>query len=63
MSWSDDENYYMEREWRTIGKVDFEPAEIAKVVLPESFAERFRRQVSSIEGFECLQHKLHCPDV
>ena len=53
----------MEREWRTIGKVDLELAEIAKVVLPESFAETFRRQVSSIGGFESLQHKPHFPDV
>ncbi len=39
----DSKNFYMEREWRTIGKVDFMPADIQKVVLPESYADRFEK--------------------
>ena len=33
----DKDNYYMEREWRTIGKIDFCPRKIAKVILPQEF--------------------------
>ncbi len=36
----DERNYYMEREWRRLGNVLFEPKHVASVVLPESFIQR-----------------------
>ena len=42
----DPENYYMEREWRTIGQVKFKLNDIKKVILPKAYEGRFRRFIS-----------------
>jgi len=44
----DRENYYMEREWRTIGKVAFGLTDIAKIVLSTEFIQEFRRQFGKL---------------
>ena len=41
----DPENYYMEREWRINGNLGFAVTDIARVILPEEYATRFRADV------------------
>jgi len=41
LSEEDKDNFYMEREWRTIGEVIFCPKDIAKVILPQAYKCRF----------------------
>ncbi len=50
----DPNNYYMEREWRTIGHVPFEPENIAKILLPESFEQQFLDEFQDDASFKCL---------
>lgn len=40
---ADKDNYYMEREWRVVGRVGFELANIERVILPRDYVERFRQ--------------------
>jgi hypothetical protein len=42
------ENYYMEREWRVAGKVSFQERELSRVLVPEGFVERARKDLPSI---------------
>ena len=44
------DNYYMEREWRVLGKVAFTPTDLCRVLVPEGFAERFRGEVPEFKG-------------
>lgn len=46
----DPRNYYLEREWRVIGNVDFQLSDVRRVILPEGYAERFRRDVPEYYG-------------
>ncbi len=46
----DPENFYMEREWRIIGNLNFSSADVRRVVLPESYARRLREDVPSYVG-------------
>ena len=38
----DPKNFYMEREWRVLRRVNFQRSDISRVLLPEPFAKRFR---------------------
>lgn len=38
----DPENFYMEREWRVLDRVEFRLDDVVRVLLPESFARVFR---------------------
>lgn len=54
-------NYYMEREWRTIGKVDFKPKNIAKVLLPdEKYKQQFQDKFEGDASFKslCREEKI-----
>lgn len=44
------ENYYLEREWRVVGNVDFQLSDVRRVILPEAYAVRFRRDVPEYCG-------------
>jgi len=44
------DNYYMEREWRTIGNVNFKLDDVRRVILPELFAQRLRSDLPSYYG-------------
>jgi hypothetical protein len=44
------ENYYMEREWRVMREVKFRHREIRRVILPEGYAVRFRRDFPKYDG-------------
>jgi hypothetical protein len=44
------ENFYMEREWRVFGTVPFTIDDIARVILPRSFAKQFHTEVPEYWG-------------
>lgn len=46
----DPENFYMEREWRVIGNLQFEMDDVYRVILPQAFAKRFRKDVPTYTG-------------
>jgi hypothetical protein len=46
----DEANFYMEREWRVIGIVPFTLEDVSRIILPSSFAKRFREDVSAYWG-------------
>ena len=46
----DKQNYYMEREWRVMREVKFRHREVRRVILPEAFAIRFRRDFPKYDG-------------
>jgi len=41
----DEGNFYMEREWRVMGTVAFRIEDVTRVILPQSFAKRFRQEL------------------
>lgn len=55
---SDPRNYYMEREWRVPNPVPFTAEDVASIVVPESYAERFSsvfpQYARSVDAFETL---------
>ncbi len=46
----DIDNFYMEREWRSLFNIYFEIKDIERIILPKSFAERFRNDVPDYFG-------------
>jgi hypothetical protein len=46
----DPDNFYMEREWRVPGNVSFSLGDVRRVIIPESFASRFRHDLPEYEG-------------
>lgn len=46
----DPENYYMEREWRMHGNLNFALENIHRIILPMSFAKRFREDIPDYFG-------------
>ncbi len=46
----DEGNYYMEREWRIAGNVQFDLDDVRRVFLPESWSKRFRADLPSYTG-------------
>jgi hypothetical protein len=46
----DPNNVYMEREWRVLGNVEFEVADVRRIFLPEHFATRLRDDLSEYVG-------------
>lgn len=46
----DPENFYMEREWRVLGDINFELQDVYRVFLPRSYAERFREDLPEYAG-------------
>jgi hypothetical protein len=47
---NDPNNFYMEREWRVIGRVAFKPSHVARVLVPRGYGDRFRREEPSFQG-------------
>lgn len=45
-----EENFYMEREWRTPYYVNFEINQICRIILPSTYSERFRRDFPEYVG-------------
>jgi hypothetical protein len=48
----DEENYYMEREWRLRMNLKFEITDVRRVILPCAFAKRFKSDVPGFAGVE-----------
>lgn len=46
----DDQNYYMEREWRMLRSLIFTLEDVYRIVLPEAYAKRFREAFPSYVG-------------
>lgn len=46
----DPQNFYMEREWRILGNLDFRLDDVQRVILPESYAKLFRQDVPDYAG-------------
>lgn len=44
------DNFYMEREWRVFGNVEFKLDDVYRVVLPKVYIERFRKDVPNYNG-------------
>lgn len=40
----DPNNFYMEREWRIVGELNFDPADVATVILPSGYDGRFKSE-------------------
>ncbi len=47
---NDPDNYYMEREWRVVGNVNFTLKDVERVILPRAFAARFRSEMPHYAG-------------
>jgi hypothetical protein len=43
-------NYYMEREWRVFGDVLFAVDDVARIILPAAYADRFRGEFPDYGG-------------
>ena len=43
-------NYYMEREWRTLGRIKFHLQDVHRVLLPHSFVDRFKADFPDFPG-------------
>jgi len=44
------ENFYMEREWRIFGSLEFSLAEVTRIMFPKDFARRFRDDLPEFYG-------------
>lgn len=44
------ENYYMEREWRKLGSLEFKISDVYRILLPEPYAKQFREDVPEYLG-------------
>jgi hypothetical protein len=47
---SHNENFYMEREWRVVGNVQFNLSDVSRVLLPQKFGHRLRADVPEYAG-------------
>ncbi len=46
----DPDNYYMEREWRMLGNLNFKLSDVCRVILPETYAKRLREDIPGYAG-------------
>jgi hypothetical protein len=46
----DPDNFYMEREWRLHGKLNFSIEEVSRVIFPQEYAIRFRKDLPEYIG-------------
>ena len=46
----DPENFYMEREWRVVGNVQFQLGDVRRVIVPSAYAVRLRKEVPDFYG-------------
>ena len=44
------DNFYMEREWRTLGSVTFSLSDVRRLVVPRPFFERLREKLPAYSG-------------
>jgi hypothetical protein len=46
----DEENFYMEREWRTTQDVNFDLVDIQRIIIPTRFSRRLRNAFEAYDG-------------
>ena len=46
----DPDNYYMEREWRVLGQVQFKMTDIFRLVMPVGYLHRFNNDIPNYNG-------------
>jgi len=46
----DPDNYYMEREWRTLTSIRFTLPDVHRVIIPKEYASRLRQNVPGYMG-------------
>ena len=46
----DPENFYMEREWRVYGNVDFDLSDISRITLPGTYVDRLAAAIPGYQG-------------
>ena len=46
----DPENFYMEREWRMLGNLNFALGDVYRVLLPEDYAPHLRADIPEYVG-------------
>lgn len=44
------DNYYFEREWRVLGSLDFSIEDVHRIIMPNSYAEKFRQDFPEYYG-------------
>jgi hypothetical protein len=44
------ENYYMEREWRVYGDVQFSMSDVQRIIVPRAYHDRLRQECPSYTG-------------
>jgi len=44
------QNYYMEREWRILGHMKFDPSDVATLIVPRKYAVRLRNDLPDYFG-------------
>lgn len=50
LSHSDRDNFYLEREWRVVGNVQFTISEVIRLLVPDSFGARLRQDLPAYSG-------------
>lgn len=46
----DPDNFYMEREWRVLDNIKFKMDDVYRIILPQTFAKRLRKEVPTYTG-------------
>ena len=46
----DPENFYMEREWRIVGNLQFTLRDVSRVLIPSAYARRFKEELPNYFG-------------
>ena len=44
------DNFYMEREWRLLGRLDFQVSDVYRIILPAAYSKRFREDLGTYAG-------------
>ena len=60
---ADQKNYYMEREWRVVGKVCFTLDDVSRIIIPRQYARQLRQHVPDYFGqitFAPTMEQLWC---
>jgi hypothetical protein len=47
---TDPDNYYMEREWRVLGQIQFALPDVWRIILPATYAQRLRNDLPEYTG-------------
>ena len=57
----DEDNYYFEREWRVLGNLRFNISDVRRIIIPENYAVKFRKDFPSYCGQLTFATSNHRP--